>query len=229
MAPRVVLHPSTPRLAAGDRLSRTDFERRYAAMPECKKAELIEGVVYMPSPVSLTRHGAPHAMLATWLGTYAFATPGVVCADNTTVRLDLDNEPQPDLLLRVAGPLGRSHVDADGYVAGPPELVAEVAASTASYDLHDKLRAYRRNGVQEYVVWRVDDGALDWFALRGSAYESLPADGDGTVRSEVFPGLWLATSALFAGRGAAVLEVVRQGVASAEHAAFMLRLATSAR
>ena len=32
-----------------------EFERRYEAMPEVKKAELIEGEVYMPSPV---RHGA---------------------------------------------------------------------------------------------------------------------------------------------------------------------------
>ena len=38
-------------LEHGDHLTREEFERRYEAMPHVRKAELIEGVVYMPSPV----------------------------------------------------------------------------------------------------------------------------------------------------------------------------------
>jgi Uma2 family endonuclease len=143
-----------PPLENGDRLTRAEFERRHAAMPRLKKAELIEGVVYMPSPVRFKKHAKPHAVLVTWLGTYEAATSGVELADNATVRLDLDNEPQPDALLRIlpeAG--GQSDDSADDFVEGAPELVAEAASSSASYDVHEKKRAYRRNRVQEYLVF----------------------------------------------------------------------------
>ena len=153
-------------LANGDRLTRQEFERRYAARPDLKKAELIEGVVYMPSPVHFAAHAEPHGVVLAWLVTYCALTPGVRVADNATVRLDLDNEPQPDALLRIepaAG--GRSRLSADDYVEGAPELIVEIAASSASYDLHDKMRAYRRNGVPEYLVWRVYENQFDWFVL----------------------------------------------------------------
>src|SRR5581483_3423435 len=107
-------------------------------------------------------------------------TPGVDLADNTTVRLDFDNEPQPDALLRLEpGVGGRSSVSEDDYLEGAPELIVEVAASSASYDLHEKLRAYRRNGVQEYVVWRVYDQQIDWFQLLDGEYVPLMPDVDG--------------------------------------------------
>ena len=136
MAPTMTTSPKIPELCAGDVLTRDEFERRYAAMPGLKKAELIEGVVYMPSPARYTQHGNPHFHLSVWLGIYVSATPGVDGAADSTVRLDLDNEPQPDLMLRITGPRGSSHVDADGYLQGAPELVVEVAASSVSYDLH---------------------------------------------------------------------------------------------
>ncbi|MGE0707428.1 MAG: Uma2 family endonuclease [Planctomycetota bacterium] len=117
--------------------------------------------------------------------------------------------------------------DEDGYVAGAPELVAEVAASSVSYDLHDKLGAYRRNGVREYLVWRVLDRALDWFVLRDERYEPLAPVGDGTLRSAVFPGLWLDPRALLAGDLAAVLARLQAGLASPEHGAFRARLAAA--
>ena len=88
-------------LENGDRLTRREFERRYAARPDIKKAELIEGVVHMPSPVRFASHGEPHSWVLAWLGTYCASTPGVRVADNTTVRLDSNNEPQPDALLRI--------------------------------------------------------------------------------------------------------------------------------
>jgi Uma2 family endonuclease len=213
-----------PRLCAGDRLTRDEFERRYAAMPDCKKAELVEGVVYMASRVSHARHGKPHSRFVLWLGIYVARTPGLDFGDNSTVRLDLDNEPQPDAHLRLARG-GRSRVDADGYLEGPPELIVEVAASSASYDLHDKLRAYRRNGVQEYVVHRVDDGEVDWFALRGGAYERLPAGASGVLRSAAFPGLWLDVPALLRDDLPALLATLGRGLAQPEHAAFVAALA----
>lgn len=211
-------------LEAGDHLTRDEFERRYEACPDLKKAELVEGVVYVPSPVRLDVHGEPHSHLSIWLGLYSVRTPGVGIGDNSTVRLDLDNEPQPDILLRIAKG-GQTHLSG-GYVEGAPELVAEVTASTASYDLHSKLRAYRRNGVREYVVWRVRDEALDWFVLDGGAYVPLPPAVDGTMRSRVFPGLWLDPPALLRRDMTRVLAVLEEGLKSPEHAAFVDLLAS---
>ncbi len=145
-----------PPLESGDRLTREEFERRYEAMPDVKRAELINGVVYMGSPVRFRAHGRPHVLLLTWLGTYSALTPGVLCADNATVRLAVDSELQPDALLRLEPEMGgNSRISADDYVEGAPELLAEIAASSASYDRHDKMEVYRRSGVQEYIVWRV--------------------------------------------------------------------------
>ena len=224
------LKVAIPPLEPGDRLTRAEFERRYDAMPNLKKAELIEGVVYMPSPVRLDRHGNPHAHLIGWLVFYEAATRGVRSADNTTIRLDELNKPQPDALLLIDPARGgQARVSDDDYVEAAPELVAEVSASSASYDLHTKLDAYRRNGVKEYVVWRVLDGEVDWFVLRGERYEQLTVATDGVLRSEVFPGLWLDAGALVEGDLARVLAVAQQGVASQEHAAFVTRLNAAGR
>lgn len=217
--------PRVPRLQSGDTLSRAEFERRYEAMPDVKKAELLEGVVYMPSPVRITHHGTPHLLLSYWLQHYASATPGVQGATDSTVRLDLENEPQPDLQLRIVGPAGASRVDADGYVSGPPELVIEVAASSVSIDLHTKLRVYRRAGVQEYLVVRAEDGAVDWFANRGGVFEALARDADGALCSERFVGLRLDADALWRGDAAALREGVQRGLGTAAHARFVASLA----
>ena len=175
---RAVYDPILP-LENGDRLSRAEFERRYQAMPRLKKAELVEGVVYMPSPVRHHRHGVPHSHMVIWLGFYKVRSPGLVISDNASVRLDLENEPQPDVQLLVDPALGgQTTVSADDYVEGAPELVAEIASSSASYDLGAKKDVFRRNGVHEYVVWRVLDREIDWFVLRcpdagQGKYESL--------------------------------------------------------
>lgn len=209
-----------PPLESGDRLTRPEFERRYAAMPALKKAELIEGIVYVSSPLRAKAHGKPHGDIITWLGNYSAATPGVGRYDNPTVRLDADNEPQPDAVLRLeAG--GRSSISVDDYIEGAPELIVEVAASSASYDLHDKLRVYRRNGVQEYVVWRTYSQQIDWFVLEDGEYRSIAPDAAGVFRSQQFPGLWLNGEALLLGKLAEVLQVLQQGVASPEHQAFV--------
>ncbi len=215
-----------PPLENGDRLSRPEFERRYAAMPHLKKAELIEGVVYMAAAALRFRsHGQPHASLITWLGNYATLTPNVALGDNPTVRLDLDNEPQPDAVLMIEPQSGgQATISQDDYIEGSPELAAEVAASSASIDLGDKKRAYRRNGIQEYIVWQVFEQKLDWFSLQDGEYVSLTADEDGIIRSQVFPGLWLAVNDLLSGNMVQVLSVLQQGLATPEHQAFVQKL-----
>jgi Uma2 family endonuclease len=192
-------------------------------MPHLKKAELIEGVVYVPSPVRHEGHGRQHAALSYWLSVYGASTPGLEVSDNATVRLDLDNEPQPDLLLRIASG-GQSRVDPGGFIDGAPEFVAEIASSSAAYDLHQKLNVYRRHGVREYLVWRVLEQAIDWFILRDGRYDLLQADAAGVFRSAVFPGLWLDASALIRGDMAAVLKVLEKGLASGDHEVFVVNL-----
>ena len=151
-----------PPLENGDRLNRLEFERRYQFMPPQKKAELIDGVVYMAAALRYRSHGLPHSYLMTWLGFYAANTPGLELADNATVRLDLDNEPQPDALLRIKTELGgQSRISEDDYVEGSPELIVEVSGSSVSYDLYNKLTIYRRHGVKEYIVWRVYDQEIE--------------------------------------------------------------------
>ncbi|MFY9342190.1 MAG: Uma2 family endonuclease [Planctomycetota bacterium] len=217
-------------LRAGDKLTRDEFERRYAAMPEVKKAELIEGVVYMGSAVRYDQHGAPEQAWAAWLAFYRASTPGLGAAGNSTLRLDQDNEPQPDLLLRLpehAGGCSRS--SADGYLEGAPELVIEVAASSTSYDLHQKLAVYRRNGVQEYIVHRVEDGEVDWFVLQGGSYVRQEADAEGCLQSRTFPGLRLDVAALLRDDIGALQATVDRATGTPEHAAFVQRLAAARR
>ncbi len=207
-------------LENGDRLSRFEFERRYTAMPKVKKAELIERVVYMGSPVRIRSHSQPHAAVMAMLSSYWVATPGVDIGDNSTVRLDLDNEPQPDALLRIESG-GRSIVSDDDYLEGAPELMVEIAASSATYDLYDKKQVYRRNGVQEYVIWQVFDRKLDWFSLTEGEYVPLQPDENGVVKSLVFPGLWLAVPLLLAGEMVNAIAVLQSGLNSPEHAQFI--------
>jgi Uma2 family endonuclease len=222
----VPVEPWVPPLKNGDRLTRAEFERRYAAMPEVKKAELIEGEVHVASPVRVEHHGRPHARLMAWLGAYWLATPGVDLLDNPTVRLDLNNEPQPDALLWLPAQAGgRARVTDDDYLEGAPDFVAEVAASSVSVDLGKKLKAYQRNGVQEYLVWRVDDRQIDWFGWVDGAYVPLVPDARGILESRLFPGLRLAVPALLADDRATLLAELQVGLASPAHAQFVARLA----
>lgn len=214
-----------PPLENGDKLTRHEFERRYHAMPNLKKAELIEGVVYVASPVRAKQHGKPHARIMGWLIAYEAATPGVEALDNTTVLLDTDNEPQPDALLRIETG-GQSRINKDDYVEGAPELIVEIAASSASYDLHEKLKVYRRNQVQEYLIWRVYDHQFDWFRLQQGEYIQLQTNADNIICSQIFPGLWLDKIALLGGDLGTVLAVLQQGLAIPEHENFISRLSS---
>jgi Uma2 family endonuclease len=214
-----------PTLQAGDRLTRAEFERRYHATPGVNKAQLIEGIVYMPSPVRYQVHGFPHSILNTVVGYYLAKTPGLGLADNATVRLDPDNAPQPDLMLllpRHAG--GRAKVDVDDYISGSPELVCEVAGSSASIDAHYKKNAYRRNGVREYLLWRTEDRAVDFFQLTDDDYRSATPDAQGLVHSGVFPGLCFDIPALLATDLAKLLAAIDRAIQSPAHAQFVERL-----
>jgi Uma2 family endonuclease len=195
-------------LEAGDHLTREEFHRRYLANPRLKKAELIEGVVYVPSPVRVRHHGRPHSYMLAWLGTYVSFEPAIIMADNSTVFLDGKAEVQPDAFLWRPEP-GLAHVREDDYFEGAPHLVVEIAASSVSYDLHVKKEAYRRNGVREYIVWRVQEEAIDWFRLRGGEYVLVEPDVDGIVESEQFPGLRLHVQSMLDGNLAAVLSHLR--------------------
>lgn len=201
-------------LDPGDHLTREEFHRRYSARLDIKKAELIDGVVYMPSPVRSRHHGRPHGLVVTWLGVYVSLTPDVFLEDNTTVYLDDRGEVQPDACLWRTEP-GGPRLTEDGYLEGAPQLIVEVAASSASYDLHEKKEACRRNGVGEYVVWRVLDEAIDWFRLQDGAYVLVEPSADGLIESAQFPGLRLHVPSMLASELAAVLARLRGGPRSA--------------
>lgn len=218
-----------PKLASGDRLSRDEFERRYAAMPHVKKAELIDGEVYMPPAVTID-HAEPHAILIGCFIQYWFATLEVTVGDNATVRLDDRTEPQPDVSMFVRPEFGGRVAFVDSYIDGAPDLVAEIATTTASIDLNRKMLAYQRNGVTEYIVWRTHDEAIDWFLLRDGLFVRQQPDEHGIHKSVAFPGLWLNATALLAPDMSAVLQTLMQGIASQEHAEFVegLRSRTAA-
>jgi hypothetical protein len=216
---------SVPPLENGDQLTAHEFLRRFEAMPELKKAELIDGMVHMTSPVRITDHAEPDNAIQWWLKHYAIHTPGVKAGSNATTRLGPDDVPQPDALLRILSECGgRARVDAKGYLQGPPELVAEIAASSVSIDAGRKLHSYRRAGVLEYLLWRTEDQAVDWWALEEDQYRALPIDGEGTVRSRVFPGLWLSVPALLADDGGQLLATLEKGLKDSAHAAFVRQL-----
>lgn len=198
-------------LENGDRLNRDEFERRYTAS-NIKKAELIEGIVHVASPLRFTSHGKPHSQIIGWLVTYQSMVVGLEVGIEPTVRLDDDNEPQPDaVLFRVDG---NAKIDDDGYISGAPELIAEIAASTVSYDLHSKKRTYERNGVKEYIVWRTLDRQIDWFVLENGKYNRLEPDAARIIRSQEFSGLGLNVNAILSNDMSAVLKTLQTGLSS---------------
>jgi Uma2 family endonuclease len=217
-----------PPLETGDRLTRAEFRRRFEAMPDVEHAELIEGIVFMGAAVRHVQHGRPHRLLIAWLDRYIDSVPGLDGGISSSIGLDNDNEPQPDGYLFLPPGMSKAVVTPEGYLEGPPELVIEISASTTSIDLNLKFQAYRRNGVREYLVWPVRDKQIDWFSLEDGQYVRLPANPEGIVRSQVFPGLWLDTSALIDLRRKRLYAVLREGQATPEFAAFAAEVAKHA-
>jgi Uma2 family endonuclease len=213
-------------LENGAGMDQKTFHALYLKTPEGFKAELIGGVVYvMSSPVSL-RHGMHHSRLVRWLCTYADDTPGTEIGDNTTSVLGEESEPQPDAFLIIEPECGgQTTIDKKGYVHGAPELVAEVAHTTASIDLKAKKADYERAGVKEYVVVKVREESVLWFVRQGDSFSELSAGPDGAFRSTVFPGLWLHPQAFFERPTRRLFTVLQQGLDTPEHAAFVAELA----
>jgi Uma2 family endonuclease len=212
-------------LENGDHLTAGEFLRRFRTMPRVKKAELISGIVSMPSPVRADYHGDPDFTLHGWLTYFVMRTRGVAGSTNVTVRLGPDDVLQPDSCVRIQPECGGKVVmDADGYLRGAPELVIEIAASTVSIDTREKRQQYRRAGVQEYIVWRTEDDAVDWWQLVDDDYRLIPTGADGLIRSHVFPGLWLDVAALLARDGSALLRALDQGMLSEDYRDFVQRL-----
>ncbi len=214
-----------PRLENGDRLTREEFHRRYEAMPENVRAELIKGIVYMASPVRADNHGKPHADIMSFLSYYRLVTNGISLLDNATYVAGHDYEPQPDVVLRIEEKSGgKSWINEAGYLEGSPELIAEISSTSVSYDLHDKLELYEAKGVQEYIVWRVLDEQIDWFGLVNGKYKKMSADKNGIVESKVFPGLTLNVTALLEDDLKQVLATLQEGLASETYKEFAASL-----
>ena len=225
--------PTPPPLRDGDRLGAEEFLRRYRAMPEDFRAELVDGKVCVPMPVRHDVHAKPTSQLTGWLFVYSAHTPGTDTATDGTTVLGPRDVPQPDAMLRVLPEFGGQTTNTpDGLVAGAPELVAEVSASSVRADAGAKRAAYLAAGVREYLVWRTEDAELDWLVRRGDGdgarFEPLPAGAGGVLESEAFPGLRLDRPALLRGDAAAVLAGLNGGLASPAHAAFAAELAAAA-
>jgi Uma2 family endonuclease len=216
---------SPPLLREGDRLNSKEFLRRWEAMPELKHAELIEGVVFMPSPLS-DDHGSIHLRMATWLGSYADETPGCGGGLESTWVMGEKSAPQPDLHLRILPEFGGQSSRAGVYCAGAPELIVEVSGSTLSRDLGAKLELYRRSGVREYLSVLLSPRQIIWRELIRGKYREIAASEDGLLRSRVFPGLWLDPDAVWNSKKR-LSKAVGQGVKSMEHAAFLRKLAAA--
>jgi Uma2 family endonuclease len=209
-------------LVNGERMRQAEFHRKYQAYPDDTKFELIAGTVYMTSPLK-GFHGSYHLQLAWLFGSYSAETPGVQGLDNATTILNDENEPQPDLSLRILTELGgRSTLTSEAYVQGPPELIAEIAHSTRALDLYQKKDVYRQAGVLEYVILAIEERTVTWFDFK--ARRQIAPDSDGICKSRIFPGLWLAIPALLSQDQNGMGIALRAGLQSPEHAAFVKRL-----
>ena len=216
-----------PELVAGDKLTRAEFLRRWEADPEIKNAELMGGIVYMPSPVSLD-HGVMDGDVGSWLGAYRAATPGTDSGHNTTSFI-LKDTPQPDNFLCILPEYGGSSKVEDKYLGGRPELLAEICRSSASYDLHVKFDLYQAAGIPEYLAILLYEQEVRWHMLVKGRYQLLSPNRDGLLRSRIFPGLWLDSKALLARNLQQVLARLQEGLHSPEHEQFVAELASRKR
>ena len=213
-----------PPLVAGERLDRVTFHERYEAMPPGTRAELVGGIVYMPSPLGV-EHAERDGDISDWLGYYKRSTKGVRKALNATTQFGDYGELQPDCQLRIPEELGGQTRVVGGFIVGAPELIVEVSKATRKYDLGPKKVDYERAGVQEYVFVGLDPEEVRWFVRREGRFVELLPGPDGIYRSEAFPGLWFEPRAFFAEDMDGLIAVLEQGLATPEHAAFVARLA----
>lgn len=199
----------TPPLESGDLLDAAEYWRRYCATWEKLRAERINGKVYIMSPLRAVHHGNPHFLLAHWIATFAMHDPTLTGSDNATVRLNTDNDPQPDLcLLRIGG---QTHFDDEGFIIGAPEMIIEIAGSSASYDFGEKREVYEAAGVGEYLVFEAMEGRIQWWRSdKGRFFEITPENG--IYKSVLFPGLWLDAGALRSANAVALIATLQRGM-----------------
>lgn len=210
-----------PLLYDGQHLSQAEFHRLYDACQTDHKFELIEGVVYMAAA-----YRRPHSRLGHLVGglllMYETCTPGVEGLPGATTILDDQNEPEPDLQLRIRSEFGgRGGITADQYVTGAPELVIEVSHSSLKLDMNQKLHMYRRLGVLEYLVVDVQAASLHWFVWPEG---ERSVHSDGIWRSSTFPGLWINAAALFQEQVLELQATLNEGLKQPEHAQFVTTL-----
>jgi Uma2 family endonuclease len=199
----------TPPLESGDVLDGAEYWRRYCATSDKLKSERINGKVYIMSPLRAVYHGNPHLLLAQWIATFAMHDPTLIGSDNATVRMNADNDPQPDLcLLRVNG---QTRFDDEGYILGAPELIVEVAGSSASYDFREKRDVYEAAGVGEYLVFETIEGRIEWWRADNGRFVDI-SQVDGIYKSVLFPGLWLDAEALRAANALKLIQTLEQGM-----------------
>lgn len=202
----------TPPLESGDVLDAHEYWRRYCAAFGKLKAERINGKVYVMSPLRAVHHGNPHAILCHWLGSYSMHDPELVVSDNATIRMNTDNDPQPDLcLLRVQG---QTRFDDEGYIVGAPEMIVEIAGSSASYDFGEKREVYEAAGVGEYLVFEAIGGRIEWWRLESGRFVEIQPEG-GIYKSVLFPGLWLDAEALRSANSLKLIGTMQQGMGPA--------------
>lgn len=213
-----------PPLENGDKLDQPTFHARYEAMPKGCRAELIGGIVHMPSPQKIPP-SETQLLVSRWLDEYAEATPGTKALLNNTQILGPESEPEPDACLFITPEFGgRVWVDKDEYLHGAPELIVEVSSSTESIDLHRKKQDYQTAGVREYVVLALRTQRVFWFLRQRGTYKEVPLPKDGIFRSRTFPGLWLDAEAMLRCHRSGVLSALKQGLTTAEHTAFIAKL-----
>jgi Uma2 family endonuclease len=207
-------------------MKQPEFHRLYVLCDEDTKFELVEGIVYMASPLSKP-HSDYDGRVGYALERYAEDTPGVEALHNATTILGAESEPQPDLGLRILPAFGgRSH-DEGKYVRGPVEWLGEIAYSSRDIDLSAKLRDYRATGILEYVVVCVEEQVVRW--LHFPTDRELRPDRQGIIKSRVFPGLWLDVPALFRLDSRAIRQAIEAGLNTKGHAAFVKRLQAAQR
>jgi Uma2 family endonuclease len=209
-------------LITGMQMKREEFLRRWESLPELKLAELIEGIVFVPSPIGL-RHSDYDVQVQLWLATYAAHTPGVAAGTKATCYM-LESAPQPDAFLRILPEHGGSTQDHTNFLHGAPELIVEISESSTAYDFGPKLALYQRAGVREYITLDTSSKQITWRVLTGGSYRRRSRGIDWIYRSKAFPGLWLDPRHIWSCEGRSMLAVLQKGIDSEEHRAFVARM-----
>lgn len=204
--------PLVSRLVTGIHMSREEFLRAWEATPELKNAELIEGIVYVPSPVSPS-HAFFDSLLISRLVIYAASKPGLEAGNNATWIM-LESSPQPDAHLRRLPEFGGTSGIAGNLLNGAPELAVEICVTSREVDFGPKLALYQRAGVREYITLETLISRVQWRVLDNGSCRNIEPDAEEVFRSDFLPGLWLDSKALWSRDSGALLATLQKGIAA---------------